>query len=159
MLKRRILEPIRLVLPDDEAIDLDASDYAAYLDGWCDWKHLKMRDGQQATVFTMRQLTHRQKVAREQYGNAYAQAVFTARCGLVDVSGLEVQHPDGTTTLVSQPTRKREGDLGELVDERWFEDARLSSNQVTALSLAAWAASEVSLPLLRVLGTLSGGSA
>ena len=161
MLSRRIYDPITVILPGDDAVDWQASDVQAYfgLDGdgkICDETKLRFVDGTTPSRFTLRQLTHRQRIAAHAFDTmSFGQQLFAVRCALLRVSGYEV-----SGSPLGEPDRQRDGDLGELVATEWILDkARLSYEDVGALAIAAMAISENKRPLLRALGSLYGGRA
>jgi hypothetical protein len=146
MLKRRILDPIRLVLPDDDAIGPE-SDYQAYLDGWCDWQHLKLVEGAKPSVFTVAPLTHRQRIARDQHGTRAAQMDYTVRASIRAVSNVTIERPGGEIETLDAP-QIRDG----LVTSEWMDRAGFTEDEFGALYLAAAAVTEVQLPFLSRLG-------
>ena len=151
MLKRRVLDAIRLVLQDDDALDLEASKYDKYLEEGCDWQHLTMANGTKPTVFVVQPITHRQRIAMSRLDEGFEQTAFMVRCGLVNVENFEVSR-DGKPTVLGAPKRARYGDAGEIVSEDWLQDAGFTMNEYGALALAITAISEAQIPLLKRLG-------
>jgi len=158
VLTRRIYDPISVILPGDDAVDWPTSDVLGYFgadaDGKiCDESRLRLVDGKTPTRFTLRQLTHKQRIAAHGYDTmSFAQQLFVVRCALLRVTGFEV----GSAPM-SEPERSRDGDLGELVSAEWLLDkARLGNDDIGALAIAAVAISENKRPLLRALGPLYG---
>ena len=156
MLQRHILEPVRFVLPYDDALE-ESTDWQAYIDSGLDYGLLKFKEGQRPTIFTVRQLTHRQRVSR---GNleGYSQHMFTVRCGLVSVSGLEVKK-GGAVVSVESPRLQTEGTLGDLVRQEWFDQSGLTETDVVSLANVIYCISEAQLPLLaRYVSAVGAGT-
>ena len=156
MLNRKVTDSIRFVFKDDDALDCTDEQYRDYLGAGCDWEKLKLRDGAKPTVFTLQQVTHRQKLARDSFERGFAQACFTLRCGLQRIENYAVEMPDGKVEHFSDLERRREGDLGEIVTEAQLEKLHLSMNEIGAMSFAIAAISEANLPLLRLCGLPAG---
>lgn len=159
LLKRRVLDPARFVFFEDDAIDHEhkETDYEAYLAGFCDWEHLRIREGAKPTVFVLRQLTHRERLAYDRYSPGLDQLCFAVRCGLVNVENYAYEEADGSVTHVEKPVRKKDGAL-KLVTEQWLADARLTENEIGVMATAIMGITEISVPLLTGLAAASGAA-
>lgn len=159
MLSRKIYEPIKMILPGDDAI-APGADYVEYLgadpesgDKVCDEEKLQFVNGRTPTRFTLRPMTHKQRIAAHGLETmSFGHQLFVVRCGLVRISDYEV---DGAPVM--EPARRRSGDLGELVTEEWLlSTAALSNDDIGALAIAVLAITENKRPLLTSLGPLYG---
>ncbi len=149
-LKRKVLAPVRFVFPFDDALDA-SSDYDAFMRNRCDWSHLKLVDGAAPTVFVLRGLKHKERLAQESYSGTLARNAYALRCGLVALENLQVETADGSRPI-GPPTRDQDG----LVSEQYVESLALSMNQIIGLGSVVSAVSEVSDPLFGRLGSLLG---
>ena len=156
MLKRKVTASIRFVFAEDDALSCTEDEYNAYLEGGCDWTKLKFKEGAKPTVFTLQQLTHRQKLARDTFSDGFGKSCFTVRCILLKLENYAIELPSGELEHFEDLERKREGELGELVTEAQLAKLHLSMNELGALSLAGMAISEANLPLLRLCGFRAG---
>lgn len=146
MLKRRLTDPLRVVLWGDDALDVTADEYKSYVEGWCDWSKLKCKEGAKPTVFVVKPLTHRQRVAMSHLEEgSFAQSAFVVRCCLIGVEGFDVAALE----------RKPFGDAGDIVTEDWLDKAGLTASQYGALFMASMAVSEMHRPFLERLNGLA----
>jgi hypothetical protein len=132
MLKRKVLDPVRLVLAVDPAVDMERSDYKKYQETW-DLKHLVYHEGQQPTVFVVNQLTCRQKLFIHGMSNIVERAVLAVRLGLVAVENYGIVKPDGGTILLEQPKRQPYSEYGDAITEEWMESARFLVEELLAI--------------------------
>lgn len=146
MLKRRVLDPVRLVLPFDPAIDHERSDYESFRTTW-DQKHLTLKPGEQATVFVINQLTHRQRQRVASIESLPERAAMAVRYGLIAVENYAIERPDGSTVFVEQPRRSHLGDCGECITDEWMESARLLTDELVAVGGSILSISEARAPL------------
>jgi len=152
MLKRRILAPIRFVFPSDSAVD-ESSDYEAYVRERCNWDHIKLVDGEAPTVFVLRGLKHKERIAVDHYTTTMGRHSYVVRCALTGVENYTVDTPDGAH-VAGAPERDSDG----LVSEAYFAALALTLDDIAALSTAALALSEASDPLFGRLAKLLGGA-
>ena len=146
MLKRKVLEPVRLVLPFDSAIDHGRSDYDAYKSTW-DTKHLVYVEGGQPSVFVINQLTHRQRQRVANVEHIADRASLAIRYGLISVENYAIEKPDGSVVFLEQPRRTHHGDLGECITEDWMEQARFLTDELVTIGGAIMSISEARAPL------------
>lgn len=145
MLKRKVLDHVRLMLANDPAIDVEASDFDAYRETW-DVSKVKVKEGQQATVFVLQQLTDRQRDACHRCSDLIDKATLALRYGLVGVEHYYIEDAHGNMTLLEQPKRVRT-DLGEMISQEWMDSARLLLEEKFAVGGTILAITEARPPL------------
>ena len=157
MLKRRVLDPVKFVLPEDSSVECTNGEYLDFLGAGCDWDKLTVVEGEKPSIFVLAAMTHRQRVVREQLADGLAQNTFTVRCGLTGLINYWVERK-GEAAVVEPPVRKTgdDKDLGAICDEDYVVGLALSSDQLSFLAHAIVCISEVNLPLLRTYGRVYG---
>lgn len=143
MLKRRVMDPVKLVLSIDSAID-KGSDYQKYAKTW-DLQHLKCKPGEQFTVFTIRQLTDKQRDACYRGQPTVDQCTLAIKYGLIDVSNYMLEGPSGGELL--PPPDRLEGENGAVVSDAWLERARFLVEEKMAVGAVILAITEARPPL------------
>lgn len=143
MLKRRVLDPIKLVLRIDSAI-ADGSDYEKYVQTW-DLAHLKLKPGEQPTVFTVQQLTDRQRDACHRLDAIVDKCTLAIKYGLLSVDNYMLEGPGGGT-LLAQPERIN-GEAGQVVSDAWLDKARFLLEEKLAIGGTILAITEARPPL------------
>lgn len=145
MLRRKVLDPVKLFLANDPAVDADNSDFDAYRETW-DAAKIKIREGQQATSFTLVQLTDRQRDACHRCGDMIDKATLALRYGLIGVDNYFVEDARGNLTQLEQPKRVRT-DLGEMISQEWMDSARFLLEEKFAIGGTILAITEARPPL------------
>jgi hypothetical protein len=145
-LGRRIFTQTEFIAHEDDAIDHQKSDYAAYIET-LDPKKLAFVEGREPTRFTIRPLTYEQRQHSETIDAAPSRIEFLVRCGLVGVKNYLVMSPDGGETELTQPQMAREGRFGEIVTRAWLAEANLPWSQQLALATAIGGISDAKRPL------------
>lgn len=156
MLHRSVIKPVRFVFYQDSAVDQDGTDYAKFLEDGCDHQHLKIKEGEKPSVFILRQLTHKQRIAANRFSGA-DQHEYVVKCGLVGVENYVVHLPDGDSRSVPPPERRKINDeIGEQVTDKWLSDSMLTPDDLSLMSMVIVAISEAKLPLLGSFATAFG---
>ena len=146
MLKRKVLDPVRLVLPFDSALDDKTTDYPKFRETW-DPKFLVVKAGEQPTVFVINQLTHRQRQRVSAVQEPSERAALAIRYGLLSVESYAIEKPDGSMALLEQPKRADHGLLGDCITEEWMESARFLTDELIGIGGAILLMSEARAPL------------
>ena len=141
MLGRRVLGEREIVLPNDPAVDLEASNLDAYRDSFFDIQHLKIRDGATPTRWKICPLTVRQR-RRLADEDTYARRELIVRCGLVWITDYALQDESGNAMSIQQPDRQERTGLGVAASEQWLESMHLHQDDLLLLSLGILAISE-----------------
>jgi|ETNvirnome_2_300_1030623.scaffolds.fasta_scaffold00529_11 hypothetical protein len=141
----------------DPAVDVehDDTDLIAYRDSFFDAKHLKFKDGEEPSWFSIQPLTRRQKEAADEM-MPRKRAAWDIRAGLIDCHFRYVDS-DGQTKDVQQPERLNNGRLGKMVTEGWMDKVNLPSELLHALSYMVRHISEATVPLSSGSSKESGG--
>lgn len=143
MLKRRVMDPVKLVLRMDGAIG-EGADYDKYTETW-DQAHLNLKPGETPTVFTIKQLTDRQRDACHRGDTLLDKCTIAIRYGLVSVDNYMLQGPGGSEAL-SQPDLGN-GEHGRVITDAWLDKARFLTDEKVALGGTILAITEARPPL------------
>jgi len=143
MLGRKIYGEVRLVLRDDPAVIKES--YADYADAGFDFTKLKFVEGQSPTVFTVRPMTYRQKMAFEEKANIVQKIEFAVRCGLVAVSNFTIEKADGTRMEPPPIKHIDQPPYGLMVAQEWLEGAGIQTAYLVEIGTAIISITEVPL--------------
>ncbi len=157
-LGRKVLAGVSFVMPHDTAIDDTKCSYADYMLSLFDVSKLVFKDGEQPTVFKLRQMTHRQVVARDQLDTEIERSVFSVRCGLTKVENFIVEDEEGNRKNLPPIRYETAGEFGDILAESWLNEAQLGSGNIQLLAMAIEGVSHASPPSLRPSSTPVGGS-
>lgn len=117
----------------DPAVDLDASDLDAYSESMFDPKYLVLKEGTEATYWTITALTMGQRDEATRTGTLAGVQAYYIRCGLLDHATWTIEDvDDGSVTNGPQPDRKKHGS-DSLASQKWIEDMRFPQDIRTAL--------------------------
>lgn len=155
-LGRKVYQPIRYITERDSAIDKAQSDWAKYKSSGYDWQHIKLLPGEKATVFTLRQLTQRQRMAREGIDNLAERLTFTIRCGVEAVENYLIERPDGSVMDLRQPEPDANNSLAPIATVKWAEEANFPNDHLVMIAAAISEISEAQLPLSKPCVKASG---
>ncbi len=113
-------EPVMNTITDS-AVDRTESDLAAYESSlWDVDAHIKFRDGDEPTWFTIQPLTRRQWDHIEKL-DVIEQANFAIRAAVLSHEGYFLKDADGATTIAPQPKRKPNGTFGPMAQDSWLD--------------------------------------
>ncbi len=153
-LGRRAARPVKIVmaLPGesgviDPAIDIEASDLDAYWTSLFDLQHIKIKDGELPTYFTIKPLTRRQKDAVDVLTGEKALSSWYIRCSLVKLFNYQIMDSNGKIGDAPHPVIKKHGEVGEIATEDWLDKVCFTTDVKNALCIAIMAISEAKLPL------------
>lgn len=156
-LGRKVYQPIRYITERDSAIDKVQSDWSKYKSSGYDWQHIKLLPGEKATVFTLRQLTQRQRMAREGIDNLAERLTFTIRCGVEAVENYLIERPDGSVMELRQPEQDLGNSLAPIATVKWAEEANFPNDHLVMIAAAISEISEAQIPLSKPFAKASGG--
>ena len=146
MLKARVLDPVKLVLRIDPAIDHEKSNYEKYAEHY-DMQHLVFKTGETPSIFTINQLKHGQRNKIYSVDDMMTKASMAVRCGLVDVENYWVIRSDGSQHQVESPKRAQYGEWGNIITEEWMESSHLLTDELIAIGGSIIQISEARAPL------------
>lgn len=142
MLRRRVYDPIDLVLAEDPAIE---GGYEVYAKHW-DMTKLLLKPNEQPTVFKVQQLTERQRDACWRIDTIIDRCTLALRYGLLDVRNYGIVTPSGEQQLLTTPDRGN-GEHGSMVTQEWMDKARLLSAEKLAVGSVIITLTEARPPL------------
>lgn len=149
IMRKKVTEPIDIVLLHDPAIDMEKSDLSAYVDDY-DTEHLVYKDGLRPTIFKLKQLTEPQKDFLDRYSmetQSRTRAKWAIRFALANVDNL-LTDVDGQIVPADPITfQKIHGVPGTVVKDSWLNQSGLGTEELSALMTAIVMHSEVMSPL------------
>jgi hypothetical protein len=156
-LGRKVYQPIRYITERDSAIDKTSSDWAKYKASGYDWQYITLLPGEKATIFTLRQLTQRQRMAREGIENLAERLTFTLRCGIETIENYLIERPDGSVMELRNPEPDANNNLAPIATVKWAEDANFPNDHLIMIAAAISEISEAQIPLSKPFAKASGG--
>lgn len=146
MLKRKVLDYVKLVLAIDPAIDVEKSNFDLYYETW-DLKHIIIKEGEKPTCFTIRQISDKARDKLLSITNSPERATMAIRCGLVDVENYFIEKPNGELIPLESPKRSNYGDWGNIITDEWMETAKFCFDEKLAIGGAVITITEARPPL------------
>lgn len=145
-LKHRVMEPIKFVAPFDSALDGDGN-YEEYRKAW-DYSKLRLKPGEQPTVYTLNQLTDVQRDAAYRIPDdaKVDRCNLALRYGLLDAQN-HIISVDGQPEQVIEPPRRVQGEYGSIVSQEWMDKARFTAAEKVVLGSVVLNITEARPPL------------
>lgn len=142
---RKIIDPVNVIVSFDSAIDISASDYAAYAkDAAYDESKLVFVDGQKPTRFKIKPWTRRQKNDIGVLGNTPDAMDMAIRYTLVSVENY-VLYPE--TLPITESDMDHNTTHGKMLKQDWIDRANMTLTLKRELMEHVFAIGELSVPL------------
>jgi hypothetical protein len=145
-IRRKIIESIKFVMPDDTAVK-NRESYEAYTDAGYDVEKLDL-EGKPA-VFVLAPLTRRHKIHRDNATNDRMRQEATVQLGLRAISGYEIEDASGNVTelAIGDDDRRDLGEAGKMLNDKWMDRANLRDMEVEILAAVIERITELEAPL------------
>lgn len=122
MLQKRAGASRWVILEIDSALDLEKSDYTAYMKSLFDEKHLVFVENEKPTRFKIRQLTSNQQTALADNYNKRKIMLDAIRFALLDIDNYSKIDDEGNETFVEYIEKHKEDKLGVVTKMSWMNE-------------------------------------